>query len=115
MSCRAPGAELCFDEVGTSTEEPLLTSRTQPDGLRRSDVSVPDIHRGGCLQKIATARCAPGSMTPITGTVEAALICSMARAVAVLHAITSSSAPRCSRNCALAEAYLATVRTDLAP
>ena len=60
MSCYAPGAELCFDQVGPSTEELLLSSRTLRDGLRRTDVSVPDIHRGGCLQKIATALGAPG-------------------------------------------------------
>jgi P-type Cu2+ transporter len=60
MSCCAPGAELCFDEVGTSTEELLLSSRTLRDGLRRTDVSVPDIHCGGCLQKIATALGAAG-------------------------------------------------------
>jgi P-type Cu2+ transporter len=60
MSCCAPGAELCFDEVGTSTEELLLSSRTLRDGLRRTDVSVPDIHCGGCLQNIATALGATG-------------------------------------------------------
>jgi Cu2+-exporting ATPase len=60
MSCCAPGAELCFDEAGTSTEELRLSSRTLRDGLRPTDVSVPDIHCGGCLQKIATALGAPG-------------------------------------------------------
>ena len=55
MSCCVPGAELCFDEVGTSTQELRLSSRTLRDGLRRIDVSVPDIHFGGCLKKIATA------------------------------------------------------------
>jgi P-type Cu2+ transporter len=56
MSCCAPGAELCFDEVGTSTEELLPSSRTLRDGLRRTDVSVP----GGAQQKIATALGAAG-------------------------------------------------------
>ena len=60
MSCCAPGAGLCFEEVGTSTEELLLSNRTLRDGLRPTDVSVPDIHCGGCLQKIATALGAPG-------------------------------------------------------
>jgi P-type Cu2+ transporter len=60
MSCCAPGAELCFDEVGTSNEELLLSSRTLRDGLRRTDVSTRDIHRGGCLQKITTALGAAG-------------------------------------------------------
>jgi P-type Cu2+ transporter len=52
MSC-APGAELCFDEVGTLTEELPLSSRTLRDGLRRTDGA--DIHCDGCLQKITTA------------------------------------------------------------
>jgi len=60
MSCCAPGAEFCFDEAGNPTEEPLLSSRTLGDGLRRTDVSVPDIHCGGRLQKIATALGAAG-------------------------------------------------------
>jgi Cu2+-exporting ATPase len=55
MSCRAHGAELCFDEVGTSNEELLLSSRTLRDGLRQTDLSVPDIHCGGCLQRIEAA------------------------------------------------------------
>jgi P-type Cu2+ transporter len=54
MSC-APGAELCFDEVAASTGELPLSSWTLSDGLRRTDVSVPDIHCDGCLQKITTA------------------------------------------------------------
>ena len=38
-----------------------------------------------------------GSTTPITGTCAAVVICSSARAVAVLHAMTSICAPRSSR------------------
>lgn len=60
MSCCAPGAEHCFDEVGTSTEKLLLSSRMLRDGRRRTDVSVPDIHCGGWLQKIAPALGAAG-------------------------------------------------------
>jgi P-type Cu2+ transporter len=60
MSCRAPGAELCFDEVDASSEEFLLSSRTLRDGLRRAGVSVPGIHCGGRLQKIAMALGAAG-------------------------------------------------------
>jgi len=52
MSCCAPGDELYFDEAGTSSEELLLSSRTLHDGLRRADLTVPDIHCGGCQQKI---------------------------------------------------------------
>ena len=59
MSCRASGAEVCFDEVDASTEGLLLSSRTLRDGLCRTDVSVYDIHRG-CVQKIATELGAAG-------------------------------------------------------
>ena len=60
MSCCAPaGAELCFDEVGTSNEKLMLFSRTLRDGLRQTDLSVPDIHCGGWLQRIELT-------TPIT-------------------------------------------------
>ena len=55
MGCFAPRAELCFDEAGTTTEELLLSSRPLRDGLYRTNVSVPDIHCGGCLQKTAAA------------------------------------------------------------
>ena len=55
MSCCAPGAELYSHQDGTSNEEILLASRTMRDGLRQTDLSVPDIHCGACLQKIETA------------------------------------------------------------
>ncbi|MBR0753361.1 cadmium-translocating P-type ATPase [Bradyrhizobium jicamae] len=55
MSCCAPGAELCFDQTKSSDEEILLSSRALPDGLRQIDLSAPDIHCGGCLQRIETA------------------------------------------------------------
>ncbi|UGY15626.1 heavy metal translocating P-type ATPase [Bradyrhizobium septentrionale] len=55
MSCCAPGADLCLDKAGTSNEEILLSSRTLRDGLRQTDLSVPDIHCGGCLQRIEAA------------------------------------------------------------
>jgi len=63
MGCFAPRAELCFDEAGTTTEEPLLSSRPLRDGLYRTNVSVPDIHCGGCLQKIAREPGAAGMVT----------------------------------------------------
>ncbi|MBR0869356.1 cadmium-translocating P-type ATPase [Bradyrhizobium tropiciagri] len=52
MSCCAPGAELCLVEATSSNEELLLASRTLRDGLRQTDLSVPDMHCGACLQKI---------------------------------------------------------------
>jgi Cu2+-exporting ATPase len=55
MSCCAPGAELDRIQTGTSDEEVLLASRPISDGLRQTDLSVPDIHCGGCLRTIETA------------------------------------------------------------
>lgn len=55
MSCCAPGAELYADQNATSNEEIVLASRTIGDGLRQTDLSVPDIHCGACLQKIEVA------------------------------------------------------------
>ena len=59
MSCCAPGAELCYGEVGTLNEKLMLFSRTLRDGLRQTDHLVPDIHCGGWLQRIELT-------TPIT-------------------------------------------------
>src|SRR5262245_10404565 len=50
MSCCAPGAELY--QARAMDEEILLASRPVQDGLRQTDLSVPDIHCGGCLQRI---------------------------------------------------------------
>ena len=55
MSCCAPGAEICFHHDGTSNEEIVLASRRVHDGLRQTDLSIPDIHCGACLQKIEAA------------------------------------------------------------
>ncbi|HEY7842797.1 MAG TPA: cation-translocating P-type ATPase [Bradyrhizobium sp.] len=55
MSCCAPGAELNLLESGPSADEILLASQTVRDGLRRTDLSVPDMHCGACLHKIETA------------------------------------------------------------
>ncbi|MGY8663784.1 heavy metal translocating P-type ATPase [Bradyrhizobium sp. UFLA05-109] len=55
MSCCAPGAELCLHQVSSLNDEILLASRAVEDGLRQTDLSVPDIHCGGCLQRIETA------------------------------------------------------------
>ena len=55
MSCCAPGAELDFGEAGPSAEEISLASRPAGDGLRRTDLSVPDMHCGACVQKVEAA------------------------------------------------------------
>jgi P-type Cu2+ transporter len=55
MSCCAPGAELDLHTAGPSADEIRLASRIMGDGLRRSDLAVPDMHCGACLQKIEAA------------------------------------------------------------
>jgi Cu2+-exporting ATPase len=55
MSCCAPGAELDLHNAGPSADEIRLASKIIGDGLRRSDLSVPDMHCGACLHKIETA------------------------------------------------------------
>lgn len=55
MSCCAPGVEVHLHQGVMSSEELLLASRTVQDGVRQTDLSVPDMHCGGCLQKIETA------------------------------------------------------------
>jgi Cu2+-exporting ATPase len=52
MSCCAPSAELCLHQVQNLNDEILLASRVVENGLRQTDLSVPDIHCGGCLQRI---------------------------------------------------------------
>jgi P-type Cu2+ transporter len=59
MSCCAP-TEIVSDieRVERSTpspEEMLLVSRTLGDGIRQSDLSVPGVHCGACIQKIESA------------------------------------------------------------
>lgn len=57
MSCCAPGAELALavSDPHTENEEVLLASRTVGDGIRQTDLSVPGIHCGGCIQKVEKA------------------------------------------------------------
>lgn len=55
MSCCAPGAELDLHNAGPSADEIRLASKIVGDGMRRSDLSVPDMHCGACLHKIETA------------------------------------------------------------
>lgn len=55
MSCCAPGVELCLHQVKNLDDEILLASRVVEAGLRQTDLSVPDIHCGGCLQRVEAA------------------------------------------------------------
>jgi Cu2+-exporting ATPase len=55
MSCCGPAAEFCLEQVGHSDEEIILASRTVQYGLRQTDLSVPEISCGACLQTIEAA------------------------------------------------------------
>lgn len=59
MSCCAP-TEIVSDlqrveRAAPSSEEMLLASRALGDGIRQSDLSVPGVHCGACIQKIESA------------------------------------------------------------
>jgi Cu2+-exporting ATPase len=57
MGCCSPGAELALlapDARGTG-EEVLLASRLVADGVRQTDLSVPTVHCGACIQTIEKA------------------------------------------------------------
>ncbi|MDH2385485.1 heavy metal translocating P-type ATPase [Bradyrhizobium sp. CER78] len=57
MSCCASGADVYLYQAKAEDDEVLLASRPVHDGLRQTDLSVPGIHCGGCLQRIeATLR-----------------------------------------------------------
>jgi Cu2+-exporting ATPase len=57
MSCCAPNAEfaLAMGDPQGADKEMLLASRVVGENLRQSDLSVPAIHCGGCIQKIERA------------------------------------------------------------
>ena len=54
MSCCAPAVELPDATIDhrTVNDELLLASRDIGEGLRQTDLSIPTIHCGGCIQKI---------------------------------------------------------------
>lgn len=57
MSCCVPNAEfaLAMGDPRSADKELLLASRVVGENLRQSDLSVPAIHCGGCIQKIERA------------------------------------------------------------
>lgn len=57
MSCCAPAASALSPELQrrAENEEVLLASRLVGDGVRQTDISVPAIHCGACIQKIEKA------------------------------------------------------------
>jgi Cu2+-exporting ATPase len=54
MTCCTPGGDLGFAQAN-SDGELLLASRVVGEGLRQTDLSVPTIHCGGCIQAIEHA------------------------------------------------------------
>src|SRR5262245_34133740 len=54
MSCCTLGAEaiLSLSSPGNEDEEALLASRIVSDGIRQTELSVPGIHCGGCMQVV---------------------------------------------------------------
>ena len=57
MGCCVPNAEFAraLADPKSADSEVLLASRVVGDGLRQSDLSVPSMHCGGCIQKIERA------------------------------------------------------------
>ncbi|MBN8970523.1 MAG: cadmium-translocating P-type ATPase [Rhizobiales bacterium] len=56
MSCCAPGVELTSGDIAANrAEEVRLASRDVGDGLRQTDLSVPAMHCGGCIQTVERA------------------------------------------------------------
>jgi len=55
MSCCVPDAAAAVSaQRRPSDEEVMLASRADGEGVRRTDLSVPDIHCGACIQAIET-------------------------------------------------------------
>jgi P-type Cu2+ transporter len=57
MSCCLPASEIALAaaDAGNADREVLMASRVGGDGLRQSDLSVPGIHCGACIQTIERA------------------------------------------------------------
>ncbi len=56
MSCCAPGVELTGSEmIASRAEEVRLASRVVGEGVRQTDLSVPSMHCGGCIQAVESA------------------------------------------------------------
>ncbi|WP_332684220.1 heavy metal translocating P-type ATPase [Bosea sp. (in: a-proteobacteria)] len=61
MSCCAPGAGFAAVDQAATADEVLLASREIDDGLRQSDLSVPQIHCGNCIRTVeGTLSALPG-------------------------------------------------------
>ncbi len=56
MSCCAPGVELTSGDIATNrAEEVRLASRDVGSGIRQTDLSVPAMHCGNCIQAVERA------------------------------------------------------------